>query len=161
MRRIRSLILGVALLGLARAPLAAEPVLERVLLSTGGVGYLGYRATVEEDGMLRLAVPLHQVDDILKSLTVLDEEGTVRAVSLLGPTPLDDIFRGAPFAEGDLADLPTLLRALRGTEIEIRGPTALRGRVLAVAREEAIQDGVTTARHRLSLLTADGVRSVI
>jgi hypothetical protein len=50
---------------------------------------------------------------------------------------------------------------LRGTEIEIRGPTALRGRVLAVAREETTQDGVTTARHRLSLLAEGGVRSVI
>jgi hypothetical protein len=104
MRRIRSLMLGAALLGLAQPLLAAEPVLERVLLSTGGVGYLGYRATVEDDGLLRLAVPLRQVDDILKSLTVLDDGGgTVRSVSLLGPTPLADVFRDAPFGEGDLS----------------------------------------------------------
>ena len=93
---------------------AAEPVLRRVLLSTGGVGYFGYGATPEADGRLRLTVPLAQVDDILKSLTVLAADGTVRAVSLLGPTPLADLFRDVPFGEGDLVDLPSLLLACAG-----------------------------------------------
>jgi hypothetical protein len=44
---------------------AEQPTLERVLLSTGGVGYFGYRAAAEEDGRVRLTVPLRQVDDIL------------------------------------------------------------------------------------------------
>lgn len=153
-----ALALGLAPLA---APLAAEPVLERALLSTGGVGYLGFRATVEGDGRLRLTVPLRQVDDILKSLTILSEGGTVRAVSLLGPTPLADIFRSTPFGEGDLADLPTLLERLRGAEVAVRGPVAARGRILAVAREEAREGETTIVRHRLSLLTAEGVRSVV
>jgi hypothetical protein len=162
MRATRSLalalVLGLTSLAAARA---AAPTLEHVLLSTGGVGYLGYRAEVESDGMLRLTVPLRQVDDILKSLTVLDGEGTVRAVSLLGPTPLADIFREAPFAERDLVDLPTLLQSLRGAEVEVEGAVNVRGRVLAVAREEVREGEVTTVRHRLSLLAPDGVRSVV
>ncbi|MEK0083479.1 hypothetical protein [Benzoatithermus flavus] len=152
-----ALVLGLAPLEVVRA---AAPVLERVLLSTGGVGYLGYRATVGDDGKLRLTVPLRQVDDILKSLTILDG-GTVRAVSLLGPTPLADLFRGAPFGEHDLADLPTLLASLRGAEVEVRGSVNVRGRILAVAREEAKEGEATTVRHRLSLLTQDGIRAVI
>src|SRR5687768_15501419 len=105
-------LLTVAILaGLAQSWSAAadQPVLERVLLSTGGVGYFGYRAAVDDDGRVRLTVPLRQVDDILKSLTVLDDGGggTVRSVSLLGPTPLADVFRDAPFGEGDLGDVPT------------------------------------------------------
>src|SRR4249919_290744 len=98
-RLTAALMLALAQLALAPRGRAAEPVLERVLLSTGGVGYLGYRATVEADGRLRLTVPLRQVDDVLKSLTVLADGDTVRAVSLLGPTPLADLFRDVPFGE--------------------------------------------------------------
>lgn len=168
MRRRRRALALPLLLGLALLPVrslaAEEPVLERVLLSTGGVGYLGYRAAAGDDGVVRLRVPLRQVDDVLKSLTVLDAGagGRVGAVSLLGPTPLADVFRDAPFGEGDLADLPTLLGRLRGAELEVRGPATLRGRLLAVAREEtAGPEGTSSVRHRLSLLTEEGIRSAI
>lgn len=158
----RALILPL-LLGLA-APVtapAAELALERVLLTTGGVGYLGYRGTVGEDHVLRLRVPLRQVDDILKSLTVIAGDGEVGAVSLLGPTPLADAFRDAPFGERDLADLPSLLLRLRGSELELRGPATLRGRLLSVAREEVVENEARLVRHRLSLTTDDGIRSAI
>lgn len=163
MRSIRLLpALGLALLLPSAGIAAAEPVLERVLLSTGGVGFFGYRAAVGADGLLQLTVPLPQVDDILKSLTVLDGNGAVQAVRLLGPTPLADAFRDAPFDEGALDSLPSLLAALRGAEVEVRGPTVLRGRILALAREEVVQGETTTARHRLSILAPDGgIRSVI
>ncbi len=156
-----ALLGGVALSGFGPSARAAEPVLERVLLSTGGVGYLGYRATAEADGILRLTVPLRQVDDILKSLTILGEGGPVRAVSLLGPTPLADLFHDVPFGEGDLRDLPTLLASLRGAEIEVRGPTTLHGRILTVAAEETRDGDRITTTHRLSLLGADGISSVV
>jgi hypothetical protein len=140
---------------------AAEPVLQRVLLSTGGVGYLGFTATSDADGRVRLTVPLAQVDDILKTLTVLAADGTVRSVSLLGPTPQADLFRDVPFSEGDLVDLPTLLLSLRGVEVEVRGPATLRGRILTVAPEETVTGEAHTVRHRLSLLGGDGIRSVL
>ena len=164
MRHAHLLTAATILAGLAQPwPAAADqPVLERVLLSTGGVGYFGYRAAVEDDGRVRLTVPLRQVDNILKSLTVLDDGGgTVRSVSLLGPTPLADVVRDAPVGEGDLSDVPTLLHSLRGAEVEVRGPAALRGRILAVAREEVVEGDRATVRHRLSLLTEDGISSVI
>ena len=144
-----------------RTPAAAEPVLRQVLLSTGGVGYLGFAATADADGRVRLTVPLTQVDDILKSLTVLAGDGTTRSVSLLGPTPQADLFRDVPFGEGDLVDLPTLLLSLRGAEVEVRGPATLRGRILTVAAEETVTGEARTVRHRLSLLGADGIHSVL
>ena len=142
-------------------PAAAAPVLQRVLLSLGGVGYLGFTATPDADGRVRLTVPLAQVDDILKSLTVLADDGSVRSVSLLGPTPQADLFRDVPFGEGNLVDLPTLLLSLRGAEVELRGPATLRGRILTVAPEETVTGEARTIRHRLSLLGADGIRSVL
>lgn len=151
---------GVVALSAAQA-LAAEPTLRRVLLSTGGVGYFGFEAVPDAEGHIRLTVPLTQVDDLLKSLTVMGGDGSVRGVSLLGPTPLSDLFRDAPFGESDLVDLPSLLLRLRGAEIEVTGPATLRGRILAIAREDVIEDGRASVRHRLSLAGGDGIQSVI
>ena len=50
--------------------------LKRVMLSSGGLGYFEYEATVEGDATLRLTVSLEQVDDVLKSLVVYDDKGT-------------------------------------------------------------------------------------
>jgi hypothetical protein len=162
MRTIRLVWLTAGVVALAAAQAwAAEPTLRRVLLSTGGVGYFGFEAVPDAEGHIRLTVPLAQVDDLLKSLTVMGGDGSVRGVSLLGPTPLSDLFRDAPFGEGDLVDLPSLLLRLRGAEVEVTGPATLRGRILAVAREDVIEDGRASVRHRLSLAGADGIQSVI
>ena len=54
---------------------AADLSLQRVMLSSGGVGYFEYEATVDGNAALSLDVPLDQVDDILKSLVVYDDGG--------------------------------------------------------------------------------------
>jgi hypothetical protein len=159
MRSVRPIVLAVILA--ATPAVAADPALRQVLLSTGGVGYFGYEAVPDAEGRIWLTVPVAQVDDILKSLTVLGGAGAVRSVTLEGPTPLGDLFRDLPFAEGDLADLPTMLARLRGAEVRIAGPASLQGRILTVAREEVAEGEARTFRHRLSLAAPDGVRSVV
>lgn len=160
--------LTLALLAAAAVPARAaeEPRLRRVTLSTGGVGLFDFAAEQGADGAVRLSVPLEQVDDVLRSLVVQGARGAVRGVTLPGATPAADLFRDAPVTEGDLASLPALLEAMRGTEVGVAGPTRLRGRVLNVAREEVREPGdqgggAVLARHRVGLLTADGLRSFI
>jgi hypothetical protein len=50
--------------------------LQRIMLSSGGVGCFEYEAMVDGNAALSLDVPLDQVDDILKSLVVYDDGGT-------------------------------------------------------------------------------------
>src|SRR6266852_4216397 len=73
----RSLLAGLIVLCAAALPAgAADLVLKRVVLSTGGVGYLEYEAQVAGDAALSLDVPLDHVDDVLKSLVVYDGGGS-------------------------------------------------------------------------------------
>ena len=67
---------------------AGDLALERIMLSSGGVGYFEYEATVDGNATLSLDVPLDQVDDILKSLVVYDDSGTAGEVTLPGREPL-------------------------------------------------------------------------
>jgi hypothetical protein len=56
-----------ALLALVGPANAADLSLQRIMLSSGGVGYFEYEATVDGNATLSLDVPLDQVDDILRA----------------------------------------------------------------------------------------------
>lgn len=150
-----ALLPGSALLSAAEA---AELTLKRVLLSSGGVGYFEYEATVTGDETLSLPVRLDQVDDVMKSLVVYDDQGGIGEVSLPGRQPLSDVFRDLPFDQGALSSPAALLNSLRGSEIAVTGARTLQGRILSVTSEDIITpEGNVLSRTRVSLMTAAGV----
>ena len=154
----------MSLVSVMAAPLSAAPLtLKRVLLSSGGVGYFEYEAQVEGAADLTLEAPLSQMDDILKSLIVYDERGAVNHVTLPAKESLDQIFRDLPFGASALASPVDLLNALQGAEVEIKGASALQGRLLKVTAETVAlpdrQGSIT--RHRVTLMTALGLQQAV
>jgi len=136
--------------------------LRRVLLSTGGVGYFEYAAPVDGDVALTLDVRLDQVDDVLKSIVVFDDLGSLGEISLPGQQPLREVFRDMPFSPEDLQSPAALLNALRGVEIATSGPRAISGRIISVNQEvRDLGDGRSETVHRVSLMTEDGIRQLI
>ena len=122
MRLLRDCPLGLVLLFAAGASAdAADLALKRVMLSSGGVGYFEYAATVEGDATLTLDVPLNQVDDVLKSLMVYDDGGRAGEITLPGREPLAKIVSGTPFENTSLNSLADLLNGLSGAELRIDG----------------------------------------
>ena len=157
-----TLAAGVAAAALlAGAANAADLRLKRVLLSTGGVGLYEYEADVEGDASVELKAPLDQVDDILKSLVVFDDKGGVGGLDLAGAEPLSETFRTLPFTAADLQSTPQLLNALRGAEVEVAGPRALKGRIVAVAEETETSPQGATTRHRVTLAGDAGLESFV
>jgi hypothetical protein len=150
----------------AVAPTRAAPgelTLERVMLSSGGVGYFEYVAEIAGDTDLALRVRLDQVDDVLKSIVVYDDAGVVGQVRLPGREPLAQAFRDLPFGPEALESPAALLNALQGAQLRATGDRDLEGRILrARAETVTLPDGLgTTQRHRVSLITAQGVRQFI
>ena len=153
-------------LAAAAAPARAGPgelTLERVMLSSGGVGYFEYAAEIEGDAVLALRVRLDQVDDVLKSIVVYDDAGRVGQVRLPGREPLAQAFRDLPFGPEALESPAALLNALQGARLRASGDANLEGRILrAVAETVVLPDGRgTTVRHRVSLITPQGIRQFI
>lgn len=141
---------------------AADLVLKRVMLSSGGVGYFEYEAEVQGPESLALTVRRDQVDDVLKSVVVYDDKGGVGDIALPGEDPLRDVFRELPFDQAALQEPARLYNALRGAEIEIGGAAAVRGRIIGVTEEQESSPQLrTVTRQRLSVLTSDGIRSVL
>ncbi|MCB9948169.1 MAG: hypothetical protein H6842_10115, partial [Rhodospirillaceae bacterium] len=165
MARFQGALLGATALGLglsAGSALADDLELRRVMLSTGGVGYFEYEATVDGDADLNLSVRLDQVNDVLKSIVVYDDQGGIGEISLPGLEPLSDVFRELPFDQSALASPVALLNALRGAEVESFGSRAIRGRIIAVEQEvQETGDGGIVYHNRLSLLTDLGIQQLV
>ena len=156
------MLAGALLLGLSGAVCSAaadELPLTRVVLSSAGLAQFTHSGSVSAGATVELAVRLDQVDDILKSMTVFDREGAVGAVSLPGKAPLAELFRDLPFGPDALNSPTALLNALVGSEVEIAGPVAAKGRVFRVDDEEVAlpNNGGVTTRHRLTLMTEKGL----
>src|SRR6185503_10299706 len=154
----------VALVSLVALPAFAQDLaLKRVMLSSGGLGYFEYEATVDGDANLKLTVSLEQVDDVLKSLVVYDDKGGVGGLSLPGKEPLQQTFKDMPFDQAAFQSPAKLLDALRGAQISVGGPRAMSGRIVSVEEEtQTVNDGKTTIkRTRVALFTDNGIQQFI
>src|SRR5688572_22436534 len=160
-------VLGLAALGaallLSVPALGQELALKRVMLSSGGVGYFEYEASVEGDASLKLTVGLEQVDDVLKSLVVYDDKGGVGGLNLAGREPLSQTFKDLPFDQSALGSPAALLNALRGAEISIGGSRAMTGRVVAVTPESVMtpEGRALQTRNRVTMMTEKGLQQFV
>ncbi|MBS0540925.1 MAG: DUF4139 domain-containing protein [Proteobacteria bacterium] len=160
-------LLIVALLGLFSLPtlaFAQELALKRVMLSSAGLGYFEYEATVENDSTLKLTVPLDQVDDVLKSLVVYDDKGGIGGLSLPGREPLKQTFKDMPFDEASLQSPADLLSALKGAQVSVGGSRAMSGRIVSVEQDRVPvvnESFVMTRRTRVTLLTDTGLQQFV
>jgi len=140
---------------------AADLALKRAVLGTGGVGYFEYAAEVSGKDTLTLRARLDQVDDILKSMVILDPAGPASA-TLPGKAGAEQAFASLPFAKSDLDTMPALISALKGAEIKLTGPRAIEGRIASVQTETVTgkEDTVMT-RTRVSVLSGAAIEQFI
>lgn len=154
----------VAVVSVFALPAFAEDLaLKRVMLSSGGLGYFEYEASVEDNATLKLTVPLDQVDDVLKSLVVYDDKGGIGGLSLPGREPLRQTFKDMPFDQTAFDSPANLLGALKGAQISVGGPRAVSGRIVSVEEETQTRDDGKTAvkRTRVALFTDTGIQQFI
>ncbi len=160
------LIVIAAFLGMVSMSVSAfaqDLALKRVMLSSGGLGYFEYEASVEGNATLHLTVPLEQVDDVLKSIVVYDDKGGIGGLSLPGREPLAQLFKDLPFDQDALSSPADLLSSLKGAEVTVGGARAISGRIVSVQDDTvALPDGKgTIKRTRVTLLTDRGLQQFI
>ena len=116
---------------------AAELQLKRVMLSSGGVGYFEYQAEVEGWETIEVPVRIDQVDDVLKSAVIFDNEGGSGVVELQGRDSLAEIFRTMPVGPEAFESPAALYGALKGEEVSVSEPVSATGRIVSVVEETA------------------------
>lgn len=160
-------LLTVLLIVSVTPALADDLTLQRVMLSSAGVGYFEYEAKVGGDATLDLTVPLSDVDDVLNSLVVFDTAGGIGSVTLPSHDESHAAFGTLPFGPAALRSPISYLNDLRGVEVAVTGPQPMTGRIMEAERFNEIIPGapgrpaVVTPRTRVTLMSAQGLRQFV
>jgi hypothetical protein len=124
---------------LASAAYAGSGPITSVKLSSGGVAEVVRTAAVDDTGTVEIAVPIDQVDDLLKSLAIFSSKASVRDLSLAGPQPIEETFARLPFTPEDLNSFSRIIGAMKGSKVTLDGQTDIVYTVVGV--EEKPKEG--------------------
>jgi hypothetical protein len=143
---------------------AAKLPVRRVVLYKNGVGYFEHLGRVRGSQDVHIDFTSAQLNDVLKSLTVLDlAGGRITGVDYNSEAPLARRLATLRLALGERPSVSEFLGALRGAKLEVRGATgpALTGRLMSVERKTRSATNWTVETDEISLITDTGeVRSV-
>ena len=138
---------------------AVKLPVRRVVLYKNGVGYFEHLGHVRGNQDVHIDFTSAQLNDVLKSLTVLDlAGGRITGVNYNSEAPLARRLATLRLALGEKPTVSDFLGALRGARIEVRGTTgpALTGRLLSVERKTRSATNWTVETDEISLISDNG-----
>jgi hypothetical protein len=119
---------------------AARLPVTRVILYKNGVGYFEHAGHVRGSQDVNVDFTTAQLNDVLKSLTVLDlGKGRITGVSYNSTAPLEKRLGSLRLPVGENPTTAQFLDALRGARVEIRsGSLSASGRLLSIEEREVL-----------------------
>jgi len=146
--------------GLVLSPVlkSQELPIKRVVLYKNGVGYFEHVGSVRDNEDVTISFTSPQLNDVLKSLTVLDlNGGRITGVAYGSAASVDRQLGDLRIPMSEKSSLTEFLEALRGARLEIRsGTSVISGRLLSVERKTRIAGGTTLEVDYVSLVTDGG-----
>ena len=143
----------------------------KVVLYKNGVGYFEHAGTVNGNQRVAIDFTSPQLNDVLQSLTVLDEGGgRIAGVNYNSTTPLAEQLKSLSLGMTDDPTSTELFQALRGQRVEVTGGPAsggsggtITGRLLSIeSRTEKSGTGdATVDKFYLTLVASSGAVRVI
>ena len=149
--------------GSAAAPATLPGVIKdlpvrKVVLYKNGVGYFEHAGTVSGNQHVAIDFTSPQLNDVLQSLTVLDEGGgRIAGVDYNSTTPIEQQLRTLALGLTDYPATLTVYQALRGQRVEVTGAGApLAGRLVNIEfRKETDKNGQTSEDHYFLIVATD------
>jgi hypothetical protein len=131
----------------------------KVELYKNGMGFFEHVGPVKNSQDVEITLPGSQLNDVLKSLTVLDlGQGQIAGVTYDSVAPIDRRLAEIPVDLGSVDGIVPLLNRIRGAGIELRAPVGtVAGKLLgAENRKRSAGSGETAEEAFISVLGADG-----
>ncbi len=135
----------------------------RIVLFSSGVGYFSHKTTVDQDATLRLMLKTDQINDVLKSMIMIDHDGGhVTSATYPSNDPIERALGSFGVDISNNPTLPVLLNQLRGAQVSIAAPNQIDGSILNVSNRTKISGDppATITSHVLTLVTSTGIRSI-
>jgi hypothetical protein len=131
---------------------------KRVVLYKNGVGYFEHLGPVRGTQDVAISFTSGQLNDVLKSLTVLDlNGGRIAGVAYGSAAPVERQLGDLRLPIGEKTTLTEFLSALRGARLEVHTATGtITGRLLSVERKNRMGGAATLEVDYLALMTESG-----
>jgi hypothetical protein len=136
--------------------------IRRVVLYKHGVGYFERRGKVRGSETLHFDFKARDMNDVLKSMTVLDlSGGSVSAVSYDSTKPLAQLLKEATLRIPDSGSLTALLGQVKGTRVRLRvgKEPQVEGLIVGLESLAVVVDKTAVQRPFLTLLVGVSLRS--
>jgi hypothetical protein len=153
---------------LAAPQVVKDLPVRKVVLYKNGVGYFEHAGSVTGNQRVAIDFTSPQLNDVLQSLTVLDEGGgRVAGVNYNSTTPLAEQLKSLSLGMTDDPTSTELFQALRGQRVEVTGGPGgpITGRLLSIeSRTEKVGEGDTLRsidKFYLTLVATSGAVRVI
>ena len=137
--------------------------IRRVILYSNGVSYIERRGIVSGDAEINLSFKQSQVDDVLKSMVVLDlGQGKIGAVSYNSSAPVASRMAEIPFSvnplSGDGGGIAGVLAQLQGAKVAVTSVTkgSATGSILTVEKKVIKTEKETTTTSVLVIASETG-----
>jgi hypothetical protein len=132
---------------------------KKVILYKNGVGYFEHTGRVRGNQDFGIEFTTAQLNDVLKSLTLVDlNGGRIGAVRYNSVAPLDEQLKNLQIPLSEEVTSAAFLIALRGTRVEVRnGAATAAGKVFSIESiEKETARGGTIHVTQLAIVTDDG-----
>jgi hypothetical protein len=132
---------------------------KKVELYKNGMGFFEHQGSVKGTKNVEIILPSSQLNDVLKSLTILDlGKGQIAGVTYDSAAPIEKRLAELPIQLTPESGLAGFLNQVRGTGIEIRTPAGvIAGKLMgAEIKTKQSTQGVTEQQAFISVFTADG-----
>jgi hypothetical protein len=140
----------------------------KVVLYKNGVGYFEHAGTVSGNQRVSIDFTSPQLNDVLQSLTVLDEGGgRIAGVNYNSTTPLTEQLKTLSLGMGDDPTSTELFGALRGQRVEVTGGPGgpISGRLMSIeSRTQKIgsdENAQSIEKFYLTLVAGSGAVRVV
>lgn len=126
----------------------------KVILYKQGVGYFEHQSDIQDNAVVELAFNQSQMNDVLKSLTVLDlSGGIIQSISYESMQPLARQLNEIALNIPDDNALTGLLTQIKGAQVAVEiGSRELEGSVVGIEKTIEDEDGIITPLYFLTLL---------
>jgi hypothetical protein len=159
---ILALVFPASAVGAAES--AVPLSVRKVVLYKNGMGYFEHLGAVQGAQEVEIVLPSTQLNDVLKSLTVIDlGKGQVAGVTYDSTAPLSRRLAELPIQLGSGQGLVSFLNQIRGTDVEIRAPGgAVTGKLMgAEVRRKQVEGNSVVEAIEVTVFTSKGeVRTV-
>jgi hypothetical protein len=151
----------------APSALAKDLPVRKVVLYKNGVGYFEHAGAVAGNQRVSIDFTSSQLNDVLQSLTVLDEGGgRIAGVNYNSTTPLAEQLKALALGMTDDPTSTELFQALRGQRVEVGGAPGgvITGRLMSIesrSEKKVSDDSTTVDKYYLTVVAASGAVRVI